>query len=238
MMSGMDTTPPAHSDRRQLAQTAAEAILNAVPYAGGSLAVILAAALDHKLTKRREQWFTELAEAVEDLRRQFDGFDPDTLAENDAFVDAVVTAMRIVDRTSQAEKLDMLRNAVVNSVLPTAPDEDIQGLYFSLIDDLTPTHMRLLILLSDPPGWFDDRPHLERPQFGMSSSRTHLISAAMPELADKGQEMVGRFYAALSDGGLVNASLGGMMTAGAAWQPATTDFAKGFLAFLRDPRMH
>ena len=44
----------------------------------------------------------------------------------------------------------MLRNAVLNSVLPTAPDEDIQDLYFAFIDELTPTHMHLLTLLSDP----------------------------------------------------------------------------------------
>jgi hypothetical protein len=76
------------------------------------------AALDHKLTKRREQWFTELAEAVEDLRERFQGFDPEALADNDAFVDAVMTAVPIVDRTSQAEKLDMLRNAVSTPRLP------------------------------------------------------------------------------------------------------------------------
>jgi hypothetical protein len=95
-------------------------------------------------------------------------------------VDAVVTATRIVDRTSQREKIEALRNAVLNSALPAAPDQDIQQLYFALIDNLTPTHLRLLTLLDNPPGWFDARPGLHHPQFGMMSSRTALISAAMP----------------------------------------------------------
>jgi hypothetical protein len=152
-----------------------------VPVFGGTMAVALTVALNHKLNKRRERWFTELAQVVEELQDRFDGFDPESLAENEAFVDAVVTATRIVDRTSQREKIEVLRNAVLNSALPAAPDQDIQQLYFALIDDLTPTHMRLLNLLDDPPGWFDARPGLHRPQFGMMSSRTTLISAAMPD---------------------------------------------------------
>ena len=169
----METTPPAHSKGRQLAQTGAEMMVNMVPVFGGTIAVALTVALNHKLNERRERWFTELAEAVEELQGRFDGFDPDSLAENEAFVDAVVTATRIVDRASQREKIEVLRNAVLNSALPAAPDQDIQQLYFALIDDLTPTHMRLLTLLDDPPGWFDARPGLHRPQFGMMSSRTH-----------------------------------------------------------------
>ena len=31
-------------------------------------------------------------------------------------------------------------------------------------------------------------------------------------------------------------AVGGVMTAQGAWQPVTTEFASGFLAFLRDPR--
>jgi hypothetical protein len=211
-------------------------MVNMVPVVGGTIAVALTVALNHTLNKRREQWFTELAEAVEELQGRFDGFDPEALADNEAFVDAVVTATRIVDRSSQREKIAVLRNAVLNSALPAAPDADIQQLYFTLIDDLTPTHMRLLTLLNNPPGWFDARPQLQRPQFGMSSSRTALINAAMPELGEQGPPMIERFYAALTGGGLVNGGLSGVMTAQGAWQPVTTDFAARFLAFVHDPR--
>ena len=233
----METTPPSHSRGRQLAQTSAEMIANMVPVFGGTIAVALTVALNHKLNERRERWFSELAEAVEELRDRFEGFDPESLAENEAFVDAVVTATRIVDRTSQREKIQVLRNAVLNSALPAAPDQDIQQLYFTLIENLTPTHLRLLTLLDNPPGWFDVRPELHRPQFGMSSSRTELIKAAMPDLADEGPQMIERFYAALTDGGLVNGALHGMMTAQGVWQPVTTQFAARFLAFICDPKL-
>lgn len=232
----MKMTPPSHSTGRQLAHTGAEMIVNMVPVFGGTMAVALTIALNHTLNKRRERWFTRLAEAVDELQGRFAGFDPDALAENEAFVDAVVTATRIVDRTSQEEKIEVLRNAVLNSALPTAPHEDVQQLYFTMIDDLTPTHMQLLTLLNDPPGWFDARPHLQRPQFAMSSSRTALIQAAMPDLAALGTEMIERFYAALTNDGLVTGALSGMMTTQGAWQPVTTEYAARLLAFVRDPR--
>jgi hypothetical protein len=55
-------------------QTGAEMAANAVPVVGGPIAVLLAVALDCRLNQRRERWFTELAEAVEELQERFDGF--------------------------------------------------------------------------------------------------------------------------------------------------------------------
>lgn len=236
MLGPMETNPPAHSKGRELTQTAIEAIVNLVPAAGSTIAVLLMAGLNHKLNQRRERWLTELAEAVEDLRQRYDGFDPDALVDNDAFVDAVMTATQTVYRTSQQEKIAVLRNAVLNSAMPDAPDLDIQQLYFDLIDRLTPTHMRLLALLNDPQGWFDRHLELSRPQFSLSSNRVQLISAALPDLGAQGQAMIERFFAPLADGGLVNGNLHGMMTASGAWQPMTTDHANAFLEFIRDPR--
>ncbi|MCP2365761.1 hypothetical protein HD597_012865 [Nonomuraea thailandensis] len=236
MLGPMETNPPAHSKGRELTQTAIEAIVNLVPAVGSTITVLLMAGLNHKLNQRRERWLTELAEAVEELSRSLDGFDPDALVDNDAFVDAVMTATQTVFRTSQQDKIEVLRNAVLNSAMPGAPDLDIQQLFFDLIDRLTPTHMRLLALLNDPPGWFDRHPELTRPTFSLSSNRVQLISAALPDLGAQGQAIIERFFAPLADGGLVNGSIHGMMTAAGAWQPMTTDHASAFLAFIRDPR--
>jgi len=73
-------------------------------------------ALGWRLGQRREKWFTELAEGVEKLRERADGFDLEKLAGSDLFVDAVVTTTRTIEHTRQAEKIDALRNAVLNSV--------------------------------------------------------------------------------------------------------------------------
>lgn len=50
------------------------------------------------------------------------------MISTDAFMDALTTATQIADRTSRTEKLKLLRNTVVNSVMPDAPDVDTQQL--------------------------------------------------------------------------------------------------------------
>ncbi|RSM64888.1 hypothetical protein DMB66_18400 [Actinoplanes sp. ATCC 53533] len=231
----MDTNPPAHSTSREVAQTVAEAGLNLIPGVGGSVAVILMAALNYSVNQRREQWFTQVAEGIAELRDKVDAFDPQALASDDGFLDSVVTATQIAERNSQQVKRAALRNALLNAALPSAPSQEDQQQLFRLIDELTPTHIRLLGLLGDPPGWFDHT-GLARPQFAISSNRTALIKAGMPDLAARGDEMITRYYRALEATGLVQAALGGMMSADGAWNPATSTLGQELLAFIRDPR--
>ncbi|WP_330440470.1 hypothetical protein OHB44_09795 [Micromonospora sp. NBC_00821] len=231
----MDTKPPAHSRSREIAQTVTEAGLNLIPVAGGSVAVILMAALNYSVNQRREQWFTDVAEGLAELREKVDAFDPQGLAEDEGFLDSVVTATQIAERNSQQVKRDALRNALLNAALPSAPGHDDQQQLFRLIDELMPTHIRLLGLLGDPAGWFD-RTGLDRPQFALSSNRTTLIKAGMPDLATRGDELIRRYYRVLEAAGLVQAPLGGMMSADGAWSPAASDLGHELLAFIRDPR--
>ena len=119
----MDTAPPSKSTGREIVERVVEAGLGSVPVVGAALAVTFVTALGWRLEQRREQWFTGLAEAIDDLRERVDDFDFETLADNDLFVDAVVTATRTVEHTHQEEKISALRNAVLNSVAPEAPTQ-------------------------------------------------------------------------------------------------------------------
>ena len=79
-----------------------------------------------------------------------DDLDLEKLADHPLFVDAVVTATRTVEHTHQDEKLGALRNAVLNSVAPDAPDADTQAMMLSLVDRFTPSHLRLVTLWDNP----------------------------------------------------------------------------------------
>ncbi|WP_091027210.1 hypothetical protein [Glycomyces harbinensis] len=151
-------------------KTGLEAGANVIPLVGGIVALALSKALNHKLEQRRAAWLQALADEIARLSETVDGLSPENLAENDDFIDAVVTATRIIDRTSQQEKIRLLKNAVMNSARTGAPQSDVQQLFFRMVDDLTVTHLNLLMLFGDPPGWFDARPELERPDFSMSSN--------------------------------------------------------------------
>ncbi|MEN3269997.1 hypothetical protein [Pseudonocardia sp.] len=68
------------------------------------------------------------------------------------FLDAFVNATRAAQATHQQEKLAALRNAVVNSVAPDAPNVDQQARFFRLADQFSAAHLALLGLLDDPVG--------------------------------------------------------------------------------------
>lgn len=95
----METTPPAQSTGREIVERVAEAALGSVPVVGNALAVTFVTALGWRLEQRREKWFTELAEGLEELRQRVDGFSPEALVSNDLFTDAVVTATRTAEHT-------------------------------------------------------------------------------------------------------------------------------------------
>jgi hypothetical protein len=141
--------------------------------------------LGWRLEERREKWFTELASGVEELRQRMDGLSLESLAGNDLFTDAVVMATRTVEHTHQAEKIEALRNAVLNSVAPGAPDADTQAIILTLVDRFTPSHLRLVTLWDDPPAWFASR-GLPRPEAGMITSRTVTVEAGLPEMRPEG----------------------------------------------------
>src|SRR5436305_1875165 len=95
--------PPAETE--SATPPSAPAGLGSVPLLGNALAVTFVTAVSWRLNQRREEWFTELAEAVEELRQRIDDLNLEDLADNDLFVDAVVSATRTIEHTHQAEKI-------------------------------------------------------------------------------------------------------------------------------------
>jgi hypothetical protein len=228
----MDTKPPANSTARDIAERTVEALLNAVPLAGGTLAVVFVAAAGRKLQRRRDEWLKHLAEVVEELNRR--GLDPETLADNDVFVDAVVSTTRIIEHTHQEEKIEALRNAVLNSVAPDAPDADTQAIFLMLLDRYTPSHLRVLALVNDPPGWFASR-GLPVPQAAFAGSRMSTLVAGLPELAGR-RPFINLLVSELNLAGFLKVdTVMGSVSAPAALDSLTTDLGAQFLRFITRP---
>ena len=142
----------------------------------------------------------------------------------------MVTATRTVEHTHQEEKISALRNAVVNSVAPDAPDADTQAIFLSQIDRLTPSHLRMLTLLNDPPAWFASR-GLTPPQAGLAGSRTQTVEAGLPEMQGRrdfylliGQEL----HSAL----MLTTNVHGNVSATSLMDRLTTDFGRQFVRFM------
>ncbi|MEV5965994.1 hypothetical protein AB0L70_29775 [Kribbella sp. NPDC051952] len=99
--------------------------------------------------RRLQAWRLHISEAVNGLIEREAG-----LLDNEVFLDAFVNATRAAQATHQQEKLDALRNAMVNSVAPGAPGPDEQARFFRLVDQFSAAHLTLLTFLdASGPGW-------------------------------------------------------------------------------------
>lgn len=229
----MQSDYPAKSTGREIVERAVEAGLGAVPIAGAVLAVTFATAVNWRLNERREKWVTDLAEAVDKLRDRVDGLDLGALLDSDVFVDAVVSATRTIEHTHQQDKIDALRNAVLNSATPGAPDADTQAMFLSLIDRYTPSHLRLLTLWNDPPAWFASH-NLAQPSAGFAGSRTQTVDAGLPEMAGR-KDFYLRVASDLQADQMLTASLMGNVSPTSLMDRLTTDYGRQFVRFITEP---
>jgi len=133
------------------AHTTAKAALSAIPVVGGPAAELFA--LAPPIEKRRDAWLQGLYDDLKRLEVEVEGFKIDDLANNDAFVSAVLQATQIAMRTHQQEKLDALRNALLNVIRLKSLDEETQDFFFGLIDMFTVTHIEVLRLFEDRIGF-------------------------------------------------------------------------------------
>ena len=140
--------PPPKEGKNEVALKITEAAIAAIPVVGGPLAV-LSEFLAVPYSRRQKTWLERLAEVVSELQDRVSELSK-PLDENERFLTAVLHANQIAMRTHQEEKLAALRNAVRNSALRSAPDDDQQLMFLRFIDDFTALHIRVLEVLDDP----------------------------------------------------------------------------------------
>jgi hypothetical protein len=225
--------PPRKATSREIAEKVGEAALNLVPLVGGSMAVAFTAALGVGYNRRWMAWAENVAECITEMQDVVEGWPPfEELVKNDAFLDAVANAGRAVQATHQAEKLEALRNGVLHSIGPDAPQVDEQARFFRLVEQFSPAHLRLLDFL-DNPGRFYDRLAIERPQL-LHGGRASLL-AQIPEFMQP-REWIDLIAKDLTDAGLTNyGGLHVMQTGPSLWESAASPLGHRFLQFIQPP---
>ena len=216
-----------------IAHAIAKAGISGIPVIAGPAAEIFSLIIVPPLSKRRDKWIEGIAEDLKRLEEKVDGFKIEELSKNDAFITAVTHATQVAIRNHHHEKLEALRNAVLNAALPNASEEDLQLMFLEFVDSLTPWHLRVLKFLDNPKEW--GRKHgITYPDWSMGGANAAL-EHAFPELRAK-RQLYDIFVKDLYSRGLLSTdSLHTTVTGEGMLASRTTDIGKQFIAFVTSP---
>ena len=137
-------------------------------------------------SRRMSDWCEDLRQRLNDLSRKAKDLTPEKLADSDAFQSAFAQATTAALKTHQKEKLEALRNAVLNVAVGTSLSDDLQTLFINLVDGFTPQHLLALDYLE----------HRNQALWAKLSPHRDLIDQAVTDLNSRGMIKDTRPYAA------------------------------------------
>ena len=120
-----------------------------IPFVSGPVAELFNFVITPSLKKRDDEWIESVAKRLKALEKKVEGFKIENLCENESFISTLIHASQAAIRSHQKQKLEALRNAVLNAAMPNAPEEDLQLMFLNFVDSFTPFHLRMLKILND-----------------------------------------------------------------------------------------
>lgn len=214
------------------AHRVARVALSLIPGVGGAAAELFNALITPPLEKRKAEWMTKVTEAINELYEKTQ-IDIEGLQNNEQFFTTLVHATHVALRNHQNEKIEALKNAILNSALPDAPDDSLQQIFLNLVDSFTVWHLAILKLFQNPEKWADDNNH----QFSnlMAGGLSSILESAFPQLQGQ-RSFYDIVWRDLYLSGLVNTeSLHGMITGRGLMEKRTTEMGDKFLKFISEP---
>jgi hypothetical protein len=127
---------------------ALKATISSIPVVGGALAEVFSATVPSPVSKKTADWWDDLARRVTKLERS--GISMESLATSDEFKTLVRQASQLANQNARQEKLEALRNAVVNAAAGIDIDADERQIFLQMVDQLTPSQLKMLEFLNDP----------------------------------------------------------------------------------------
>jgi len=216
-----------------VAHTLVKAGISSIPVLGGAAAEVFSLVIAPPLDRRRTEWMHTIADGLKSLEEKLKGFHVEDLSKNEAFISTVLHASQTAIRNHQQEKLEALRNAVLNVAIGKAPDEDVQLMFLNLIDALTPWHLRISRFFQDPVG-LGNAKGLSTNTWTMGAPAT-LLERYYPELSGR-RDFYDLVVSDLHARGLFSiADLHTTMSAQGIFTKRTTALGDSFLNFIASP---
>lgn len=212
---------------------AGQAILGAIPAWGPICSYIFGKLVQSPTEERRVKWMNEIGIRLAKIEAETAGFIA-SLETNDSFLDMLYQASNIAIRNSQQNKLNALKNAVINSALNEVLSYSIKQNYINLIDQLTPLHLQILVLLNNPRKHYKDN-NIDTSIY-VSVSLRSVILDAFPELHGQLPTIV-LFVQDLYRLGLLNTNDVTDITT-TPFEPRTSALGKMFILFISEPKLN
>jgi hypothetical protein len=105
------------------------------------------------IERRRDSWREEVGQRIQQLEGAGQ-VSIEALIQDEQFATTLLQASAVAIRTHEKEKINALRNAVLNAALPEPPAESIQQMFIAWIDGFTTWHLRLARFFQDPKAAF------------------------------------------------------------------------------------
>jgi hypothetical protein len=125
--------------------------LSLVPIIGSTASEILSSGVSAVLSKRRSDWeasvvegFKELYETKEELIQAAQ----ETEAKLEEIVSTLQATTKIAMQTESKVKHEALKNAFLNTVLPSSPDSAKRNIFLRYVEELSEWHIRILGILN------------------------------------------------------------------------------------------
>ncbi|MGL4503269.1 MAG: hypothetical protein ACRCU2_29680, partial [Planktothrix sp.] len=122
---------------------AKKALVNSIPSVGSLMGHFYETYLQDPLMLRIHSFLENLVQELEELKRQRNTVD----FTKQEFLSAFVEARNIALQEHKQEKLEALKNVVLNSAIPN-PDDELPSKFLQWIDEFTVRHLVLLKLLA------------------------------------------------------------------------------------------
>lgn len=218
------TIEPPKPTTGDVAHTLTKAGLSIIPVVGGPAVELFQHLVLPPLERRRNEWMEQVGEKLLSLEQS--GLNLGDLQSNEQFITTVMQASTAALRTHKAEKLDALRNTVINIATGHGPEDTIQHLLLSFVDEFSEMHLRVLAFANSP-----------RPPAGISAGGLdHVLEDNIPALRGQ-RELFDQLWKDLYLRGLINTeSLHVMMTGNGLGQSRTTELGKSLLRFISEPQ--
>ena len=215
---------------KDIAYSIVKAGLGALPIAGSAAVELFTQVVTPPLERRRIEWMHDIGKRLAKMETEGQ-VDLSELQDNPEFIDTVFKTTQFALRTSETEKIEYFRNALINTATGDSPDQSESQIFLNLIDTYTVWHIRILKLFDNPPQWFKIH-NLDVPNNISGGGLKIILEIAFPELKGR-SDFYNLIWEDLARGGLHNtSSLGGMITSIGLMQNRTSEFGKRFLAFI------